>query len=483
MPTRRPRDTKMESDEEKELAPGKEGADASSEKRKPAGDREDYVLIEVPFIHLLNTGGLTLSFDLTDRHGKVVVARENFISRPELEELKEKYVRLFRKIPRSMLPQKVEDRVRHQESERQSKAARPAATRAAEEEIRPPILDPADVARLTTETKQVFSRIRDSGVLEKAGWEHSRRMFATIFDQLSKDFSLEGRLDLAREMAALDSTTYAHSVNTGCLAMIFGMRLKIPKEELLDWVQSAYYFDVGKNRVSEEVLNKKETLTAWERQALRSHSRLGYQIIQKYSSEHPEDMSAVQAKLTALLHHIRYDGKGYPQKNELETLGGLPVGYGSLPQFTKMIAVCDTYAALTEPRAYREAHTPRQALRTILNQGYGAFDLTCVYDFLRHLGRPLNNHQNFYDEGEFVILITVNEHARTRQARHEIARVLEVHPQDPLHPVVEILAEIESGRRIPRHRVDLARDFTRQLFRIVDNPQALLKVKKYFEKK
>ena len=96
--------------------------------------------------------------------------------------------------------------------------------------------------------------------------------------------------------------------------------------------------DVGKIGVPDTIINKPGRLTDEEFAVIKTHSSVGAEILKKIT-DYPELMTG------ARWHHERYDGKGYP-----DGLSG-----ESIPEVARMIAVADTYDAMTSNRSYREA--------------------------------------------------------------------------------------------------------------------------------
>ena len=96
--------------------------------------------------------------------------------------------------------------------------------------------------------------------------------------------------------------------------------------------------DMGKIGVSDAIINKPAKLTEEEYEIIKRHSVIGADILQSIS-EFPE------LSIGARWHHERYDGKGYPDGLRGE----------DIPEMARMIAVADTYDAMTSRRSYRDA--------------------------------------------------------------------------------------------------------------------------------
>jgi response regulator RpfG family c-di-GMP phosphodiesterase len=128
--------------------------------------------------------------------------------------------------------------------------------------------------------------------------------------------------------------------------------------------------DVGKIGIPEAILNKPGKLTSQEFERIKSHARIGYEILSKSSRP---IMTA--AAVTALEHHERWDGKGYPRK-----LSGTDIHI-----FGRIAAVADVFDALAHKRCYKEAW-PMDRVISLFKQERGLhFDPDLIDIFLDHI--------------------------------------------------------------------------------------------------
>lgn len=150
---------------------------------------------------------------------------------------------------------------------------------------------------------------------------------------------------LVQALEAKDTYTSGHSARVGNLvvAIAEGLEMSDDKVEFLKY--AAVLHDVGKIGVSEAILNKKEKLLEGEWEAIRSHPVIGETIIKNIKFLF--DIGAVVRH-----HHEHYDGSGYPDKIKGE----------EIPLESRIIAVADTYDAITSDRSYRQGRTHEEAL-------------------------------------------------------------------------------------------------------------------------
>ncbi len=128
--------------------------------------------------------------------------------------------------------------------------------------------------------------------------------------------------------------------------------------------------DVGKIGIPEAILNKPGKLTKQEFEMMKNHARIGWEILHK--SDRPIMKSAA---ITALQHHERWDGKGYPQGLAGE----------NIHIYGRIAAIADVFDALSHSRCYKDAW-PREKIIEIFKKDAGShFDPNLAELFLVHL--------------------------------------------------------------------------------------------------
>ncbi|OLN31819.1 HD-GYP domain-containing protein [Desulfosporosinus metallidurans] len=150
---------------------------------------------------------------------------------------------------------------------------------------------------------------------------------------------------LVQALEAKDTYTSGHSARVGKLAVAIGEAIKMSEDKIESLKYAAVLHDVGKIGVSEVILNKEEKLLDSEWEAIRSHPVIGQTIIK--GIKFMFDIGQVVRH-----HHERYDGTGYPDRIKGE----------EIPLESRIIAVADTYDAITSDRSYRKGSTHEEAL-------------------------------------------------------------------------------------------------------------------------
>jgi len=154
---------------------------------------------------------------------------------------------------------------------------------------------------------------------------------------------------LLEQLQTKDEYTFQHTINIGILAYIFGDWYGLKGEELHRLATAGTLHDIGKSKIPLEILNKPGKLTPEEYAIMKNHSKLGYEILQR-SGGYQEDVM-----LAVLQHHERQNGTGYP----LNLIGQ------QIHIFARIVAVADTYHAMTSDRVYRHKVNPYVVLETL----------------------------------------------------------------------------------------------------------------------
>jgi len=149
---------------------------------------------------------------------------------------------------------------------------------------------------------------------------------------------------LAYALEAKDIYTSGHSQRVTEVSVAIAEHLGLPKETIEKIRLAGLVHDIGKIGVRETVLNKADSLTDEEYEHVRLHSEAGEHILTPIVGDE-EILKAVRH------HHERYDGKGYPDGLKGE----------QIPLLARIIAVADTFDAMTSERPYRKALTEEAA--------------------------------------------------------------------------------------------------------------------------
>ncbi len=169
----------------------------------------------------------------------------------------------------------------------------------------------------------------------------------------------------AKTIDIKDHYTGEHVEKTVHYAAEISRQMDLPVEERERVRQAAILHDLGKIGISERILLKKKGLTPKEYDEIKKHPQIGADILRPIHFFH--------AIIPFILHHHeRWDGKGYPYGLKGEEI---PLG-------ARIIALADTYEALTADRRYRKACSQKEAIVTIKKVSGTQFDPEIVKAFL-----------------------------------------------------------------------------------------------------
>lgn len=180
-----------------------------------------------------------------------------------------------------------------------------------------------------------------------------------------KDDTLMLLEDMADTVDLRDVYTGGHSRRVAALARKTLSQLKIYGLEAEIIETAARLHDIGKIGIPDEILQKPGRLTPEEVAVMQTHSQKGAELLSKYKN-FSRGVSMI------MHHHERWDGKGYPAG-----ISGFAIPFGA-----RIIAVADSYDAMTSDRPYRCALSDRQAIQILLEGRGKQWDANVVNAFV-----------------------------------------------------------------------------------------------------
>lgn len=172
--------------------------------------------------------------------------------------------------------------------------------------------------------------------------------------------------ELAAALEARDPYTHGHTRRVTRHSFMIARAMGLPEEEIEKIRVAASVHDVGKVQIPLDVLNKPGKLSDEEFALIKEHSARGAEMV---SSIH-------NAEITAMVrhHHERIDGRGYP-----DGLSGTEIPLGA-----RIMAVADTFDAITSTRAYRSAAGHRKGIEVLREVAGTQLDRDAVTAFLHY---------------------------------------------------------------------------------------------------
>lgn len=198
-------------------------------------------------------------------------------------------------------------------------------------------------------SKNLCKKLSKSGVEENTT---PKEMLYSITDMLAKSYNplhgkgvTKSKVQLATKLAKL---------------------FDLSKEEVDKLRIAALLYDIGNLMVPQEVLQKAEPLTEEEIAEIKKHPVIAAREILKPISEVQDIIPIIEH------HHENWDGSGYPGK----------VSGDKIPLSSQIILITDAYFALLEPRSYRNALSPQEALEVIKKDSNKKWNPALVKEFI-----------------------------------------------------------------------------------------------------
>lgn len=199
-------------------------------------------------------------------------------------------------------------------------------------------------------------------------------------------------IDCITKIRKTDEYTYYHSINVSMLSMLIGKWLKIDNDNNRLLTQAGLLHDIGKCRIPASIINKPDKLDEDEFAEMKKHSEYGYYLVQYMENI---DRKVVE---TILYHHEREDGSGYP--------AGLRGD--QIPLFAKVVAIADTFDAMTADRPYRLKSSPFNVFDLMQNGCFGYLDPVVLNAFLSNISYYYIGNKVRLSDGRFAEVIYIN---------------------------------------------------------------------------
>lgn len=181
-------------------------------------------------------------------------------------------------------------------------------------------------------------------------------------------------ISLVRTVEAKDPYTRGHSERVAEYAAMLARECELSDEDRQILRRAALLHDIGKIGVDDSIIRSPAKLSEEELRKIHSHPSIGIEIMKPLGFL-SEVIDVVQS------HHERYDGRGYPGKLARE----------QIPLTARIIAVADTYDALTTDRPYRKAVSPHEAFQEMRESASsGQLDPDLVERFIQIMNTEMH---------------------------------------------------------------------------------------------
>lgn len=219
-------------------------------------------------------------------------------------------------------------------------------------------------------------------------------------EEVSKERNI---LTQMRMLHNKDDYTFNHSLAVSILSISLGKWAEYSENQIFDLAMAGLFHDIGKLKISDDIINKPARLTDGEYEIIKQHSFYGYEMLLE-TGRFSEDVL-----LGVLQHHEKMDGSGYPNK-----LRG-----DEIHEYAKIVSICDIYHALISRRTYRDKKSPLKVADYIKGESFYSLDPNLTHIFL-------DNISKFY-VGNRVLL-----------SNGKIGTIIYIHPQDRTKVIVKV---------------------------------------------
>ncbi|GMQ84184.1 MAG: two-component system response regulator [Gammaproteobacteria bacterium] len=198
---------------------------------------------------------------------------------------------------------------------------------------------------------------------ERARWLEQRVSEATSEIRQREHETL---LRLAKAGEYRDEDTGNHVIRMAKYARIIAEQMGLSVTDCETIELAAPMHDIGKIGIPDDILRKPGRLTHCEFEIMKTHTRIGYEILKDSPSKYLQ-MGAV----IALSHHEKFNGTGYPNR----------LGKQDIPLAARIVSVADAYDALTSERPYKPKWSMEKTLEYLNAQRGKFFDPDCLDAF------------------------------------------------------------------------------------------------------
>ena len=242
---------------------------------------------------------------------------------------------------------------------------------AAPQEHKPNVMQPITFSigismypKTASDMDELLTQAKKAVFYAKRNGKNCIEVYESDIDEEKEDTQARGYEQIAPTVYALmaaidakDDYTFEHSGNVSEYAVLLAKKIGLKKNDIQIIKEAGLLHDIGKIGIPESILKKKGRLTDEEYAVMKTHVEKSIEMI-----HYLPNMSYVVPAVVS--HHERYDGKGYPRG-----VKGMDI-----PLAGRILAICDSFDAMTSKRVYKEALTVEYAVSEIEKNKGTQFD-------------------------------------------------------------------------------------------------------------
>ncbi len=193
-----------------------------------------------------------------------------------------------------------------------------------------------------------------------------------------------------------DKDSYRQATENCTLALAFGRHLGLHIADIRTLAMGMLLLDVGKFKISANILNKPGTLTNEEFTEVKKHVEFGVEMLKSIGGINEAIINMVHT------HHERFNGQGYPSGLEGK----------QIPVFGRIAAIIDTYSSMSRKTPYRDAIAHHHILQELYKWRNKYYQAELIEQFLQCVGVYPTGSLVEMTTGEVGIVVAQNLHIR-----------------------------------------------------------------------
>lgn len=202
--------------------------------------------------------------------------------------------------------------------------------------------------------------------------------------------------DMLYNMRTIADPLYSHCLNVGLITRMIGRWLHMEKTDVNTLTIAGVLHDIGKCKIPDDVLNKPDKLTDEEFALIKKHPQFGFDLIRDLQIDS-------RIKRTALMHHERCDGSGYPSQLDSSLID----------DFAMITAIADVYDAMTAARRYRAPLCPFAVISSFESERT-KYNTKFLLLFLKKLATTYQSNRVMLNDSRFCNIVMLNPHELSR---------------------------------------------------------------------
>ena len=234
-------------------------------------------------------------------------------------------------------------------------------------------------------------------IVEKGSEINVDEVLQNTMDLFHNDGNTFSFFNMMQNMRQYDDLTYAHCINVSLISNVLANWLHMSKEDIEMATLCGLFHDVGKLAIPDQIIKKPDKLTDQEYAIVKKHTIEGYNILKKQKIHD-------HIKNTALMHHERCDGTGYP----------LGIGADRIDKFAKIVSIADVYDAMTAARVYRGPLCPFSVIEIFEKEGLQKYETEYILCFLENVVLTYMNNRVRLSNGLEGDIVYINRQALSK---------------------------------------------------------------------